>query len=91
MVMVVAHPILEASGGPGGLNAPDQALGRQDAERVVDRLQRNGPDLGPDDIRDGIGRDMGMTRDRPKDGQPLGGHLNAALPKELSQIDGHVT
>jgi hypothetical protein len=35
MVMIVADSILEASRGSGGLNAPDKAFGKQDAEGVV--------------------------------------------------------
>jgi hypothetical protein len=39
MVVVVADPVLEASRCPGGLNAPEEAFGDQDAEGVVHRLK----------------------------------------------------
>ena len=39
MMMVVADPILEARWRTGGLNAPDEALGDQDVQSVVHRLQ----------------------------------------------------
>ena len=89
MVVVVADPILEASRRSGGLNAPDQSLGDQEAEGVVDRLQRDGTDLGPDDLGHGVGRDVGLTRDRAQDRQPLGGDLNTAFTKEVRRIGNH--
>ena len=89
MVVVVADPILEASRRSGGLNAPDEALGDQDAEGVVHRLERDGADLGPDGLGHAVGRDVGLTRDRPQDRQSLGGDLNAALTKEIGRVGGH--
>ena len=89
MVVVVADPILEASRRPGGLNAPDEAFGDQDAEGVVHRLERDGADLGPDGLGHAVGRDVGLTRDRPQDSQSLGRDLNTALPKEVSRVGGH--
>ena len=61
MVVVVADPILEASRGSGGLDAPEQAFGDQDAEGVVHRLERDGADLGPDGLGHGVGRDVGVA------------------------------
>ena len=89
MVVVVADPILEASRRPGGLDAPDETLGDQDAEGVVHRLERDGADLGPDDLGHAVGRDVGLTRDGPQDSQSLGRDLNAALPKKVSRADVH--
>jgi hypothetical protein len=89
MVVVVADPVLEASRCPGGLNAPEEAFGDQDAEGVVHRLERDGPDLGPGDLRHFVGRDVGVTRDRSQDGQSLGRDLNTALPKEVSRGRSH--
>jgi len=86
MVVVVAYPILEASSRPGGLNAADQAFGNQNAERVVHRLKRNGADLGSDDVRHDVGRDVGLTGDRPQDSQSLGRDLNAALAQEVCGV-----
>jgi len=59
MVMVVAYPILEARRRPGWLNAPDQTLSNQDGQRVVDRLERDGPDFGPDRLGHYLRRDVG--------------------------------
>ena len=81
--------VLEASRRPGGLNAPDQPFGDQDAEGVVHRLERDGADLGPDDLGHAVGRDVGLTRDRPQDGQALGRDLDAALTKEASRVGQH--
>ena len=90
MVVVVADAILEARRRPGGLNAPDQALGDQQAQGVVHRLQRDGADLGPDDLGHGVGRDVRLTRDRPQDRQSLGRDLDAAFTKESCRIGRHV-
>jgi hypothetical protein len=90
MVVVVADPILEASRRPGGLNATDEAFGDQDAEGVVHRLERDGADLGPDDLGHAISRDVGLTRHRPQDSQSLGRDLDTALPKEVSRVSVHI-
>jgi hypothetical protein len=90
MMVVVADPILEACGGSSGLNAADKAFGGQHAEGVVYRLKRDGSNLGPDGLGHGVGRDVGLTRDRPQDSQSLGRHLNTALPKEVSRGRRHV-
>ena len=78
--------VLEASRGAGRLDAPDEAFGDEDAKGVVHRLERDGPDLGPDDIGHGVGRDVGLTRDGAQDGQALGRDLNAALTKEVCRV-----
>ena len=89
MVVVVADPILEASRRPGGLNAPDEAFGDQNPEGVVHRLERDGADLGADDLGHGVGCDVGLTRYRAQNGQSLGRDLNAALTKENSRVPDH--
>ena len=90
MVMVVADAVFEASRRAGGLNAPDEAAGDQHAERVVHRLERDRADLDPDGLGHGVGRDVGLPRHRPEDSQPLGGHLDTALPKEISRVSRHL-
>jgi hypothetical protein len=89
MVVVVADPRLEAGGRPGGLNAPDETLGDEQAQGIVNGLERDGPDLGPDGIGDLVGRDVGLPRNGPQNGQPLGGDLNAVLPKEIAGVGRH--
>ena len=89
MVVVVADPILEAGGRSGRLYAPDQPLGDQDAEGVVDRLERDRPDLGPHGLGHRVGGDVRPTRDRPQDGQSLGRNLNTVLSKKVSRVGGH--
>ena len=91
MVMIVADPILEAGWRSGGLNAPDQPLGDKETQGVVHRLQGDRTDLGPDDFGHGVGRDVGLTRDRPQDRQALGGDLNTPLTKEGRRIPNHLT
>jgi hypothetical protein len=89
VVVIVADPIFETSRRSSGLNTPDQPLGDQEAQGVVHGLQRDGTDLGLDDRQDGVGRDVGLTRDRPQDRQPLGGDLNTAFTKKGRRIGSH--
>ena len=90
MVMVVVDPILEARRGSGGLNAPDQPFGDQNAERVVDRLERDCTNLRPDRISHGVRCDVRLTRHRAHNSQPLSGDLNTALPKEVCRVSDHM-
>ena len=80
VMVIVANAVFEARRRSRGLNPPEQALGDQQAQGVVYRLPRDGADLPPDDRGHGVGCDVRLTRDRPQHGQPLGRHLNAALP-----------
>ena len=89
MVVIVADPVLEARGRPGGLNAPEEPFGDQETEGVVHRLERDGPDLGPDGLGHAIGRDVGLASDRPEHRQSLCRHLDAALPKQISRVRDH--
>jgi hypothetical protein len=91
VVVIVADPILEASRRSSGLNAPDQSFGNEEDQGVVYRLQGDGTDLGPDDLGHGVGRDVGLTRDRPQDRQPLGGDLNTPFTQEGRRIGSHLT
>jgi hypothetical protein len=45
--------------------------------------------MGPDDLGHFVGRDVGLTRDRPQDSQSLGRDLNTALPKEVGRVSSH--
>jgi hypothetical protein len=89
MVVVVANPILEVRGEPGGLDAPDQPFGDQNAEGVVHRLERNGTDLGPDDRGHVVGGDVRLSGDRPENRQSLGRDLNATLTKGIGGVGRH--
>ena len=89
MVMVVTDPVFEARRRPGGLNAPDQALGDQQAKRVVHRLQRDGADFGPDDLGYGVGGDVRLTGYRSQHRQALCGDLDTALPKDVCRGTDH--
>jgi hypothetical protein len=62
MVMVVADAILEASRGSCRLDATDETFGGEQAEGVVDRLQRDGADLVPDRLRHRVSRDVRLSR-----------------------------
>jgi hypothetical protein len=90
MVMVVADAILEAGWRSRGLNTPDQTFGDENAQGVVDGLERDCTNLRPDGLRHGVGRDVRLPRYRPEDSQSLGSNLDAALPKKISRIRSHV-
>ena len=86
--MVVADPVLVARRRPGGLDAPEEALVGEDAERVVDGLARDGADLGPHDLVDVVGGAVRPVGHRPQHGQPLGRDLQAVLAEERIDVDG---
>jgi len=88
-MVVVADAVLEARGRPGGLNPPDEARARQDGKGVVHRLERDGADLGADDLQHAFGGNVRLTGDGPQDGQPLRRHVDAALPEKLSGVGTH--
>jgi hypothetical protein len=90
VVVIVADPGLEARGRPGGLDTPDEAHIDQDAEHVVHRLDRDGAHLRPDGLGHGIGRHVGLTRNRSQDGQALARDSVAALTKQVGRVGGHV-
>jgi len=90
VVVVVADPILEPGRRPGGLDAPDEAFGHQKTQGVVHRLERDGPDLGADELGHGVGRAVRLTRHGAQDSQSLGRDLNAVLAKEVGRVGCHV-
>ena len=88
MVVIVTDPILVASRRPGGLDASDEAPLGQQTERVVDRLARDGTDLGPGDIGDVVRRAVWSTGDRPQDGETLRRDLDPVSAKQVRWRDG---
>jgi hypothetical protein len=86
MMVVIAYAIFEASRRSGGLNAPDESFGDQNAEGVVHRLERDSADLGSDRLGHAVGCHVRLTRDGTQHSQSLGSHLNAALPQELGRV-----
>jgi hypothetical protein len=89
MVMVVADPILETSRRSRWLDAANETLGDQDAERVIDSLERDRADSGPDDGGHRVRGDVGLRGNRPQYGQSLRGHLDAALPEKFRWVHGN--
>jgi len=89
MVVIVADAIFEASRRSRGLNAPDEALGDQQGQGVVHRLERDSTDPGPDNLGHGVGRHVRLTCDRPQYCQPLGRHLNTAFTKKRCRAGHH--
>ena len=90
VMVVVADSILEAGRRAGRLDAADQAFGDQDVQRVVHRLEGNGPDLGADDLGHPIGRDVRLGGDRTEDRQALSGDLNAVRAQERRLVRVHI-
>lgn len=86
MVVIVADPILVERGRSGGLDAPDEALLSQSSKGVVNRLPRDGAEIGANVFGEGVRRAMGPTRHRPQHGQALGRNGHAVFAKELSRI-----
>jgi hypothetical protein len=89
MVMVVADAILEERCRPGRLNTPDESLRNEDAERVIDGLQRDGANLGSDRGGHAVGSDVRLSRYRSQHSQSLSGNLNAAFTKQVRRVRGH--
>ena len=89
MMVVVVDPVLEPGWRSGRLDAPDEPLPGQHAERVVHRLQRDGADFGSHRLRNRVGGDVRMTRDRAQDGEPLRRDLNAMLAKKAGRVGRH--
>ena len=90
VMVVVADAIFEARRRSGGLDAPDQPFGDQQGQGVVDRLQRDGADLGPDGVGDGVGRDVRLIRNRPQHRQALGRHLNTTFTEQGRRFVCHL-
>ena len=88
--MIVIDPILEPSCRPDWLYATDEAHVDQESESVVDGLARDDTDLGPDDLGHRVGSYMGLSGDRPQDGQPLRRDLNTVFTEKVYLVCGHV-
>lgn len=88
VVMVVGDSILVPRRRPCRLDAPDQALVGQGRESVVHRLTRDGADVGLHDLLDVVGRGVWSPGHCSQHGEPLGGHLQAALTQLRGGIRG---
>jgi len=79
MMVIVTDPRFEARRRPRRLDAPDDAFANQDAQRVVDRLERNRADLGPYRVGHAVRGDVRMTRHCPQHSQSLRRDLKTVL------------
>jgi hypothetical protein len=91
VVMIIADAIFKSGRQPRGLNAADEALGHQHAERIIDRLQRDSADFGPDELGNAVGSDMWLACHHAHDRQSLSRHLDAVFAKQGSGITDHVS
>ncbi len=89
MVVVVAEPLLVARRRTERLNPPDQTRADQEAQSVVDGLQRDRTDLGPDRLRDLVGGDVRSAGDRPQHRETLRGDLNSAFAEKAARVLVH--
>jgi DNA ligase D len=89
VVMVVADPRFESGRGSRWLNATDESLANEDAERVIYRLQRDGADFASNRLRHRIGCDVGLSGDHAVHGQSLRRDLQSSLAQARSGIGVH--
>ena len=89
VMMVVTDAIFEQSGRTSGLDATDDALFHQGAERVVNGLFRNRADLRFYRLRDCIRSAVGTGRHRPHHGKALRRH-GQTMFAELGSRVSHV-
>ena len=89
MVVVVADTVLVASCRTSWLDPPDEVLVDEDAERVVDRLARDCPELRSDLVAEFVGGGVWAVGDDSQDCQPLSGHLHSVLAQEFFRRVGH--
>ncbi len=93
VVVVVTDPILVACRRSGGLDASDEVLVSQNPKGVVDRLARDGADLGPHQLGKVVRRTVRSSRHRPEHCQPLGRDLETVSTKKVrfvgSRPQGH--
>jgi hypothetical protein len=52
-------------------------------------LQRDCADLGANGFGDRVGRDVGLSRNRPHHSQSLGRDLNPVLPQQFAGVPWH--
>ena len=88
MVMVVPDPIFIKGGRTRGLNAADETLFDQHSKGIVNRLLRNGPNVGADVLGDRVHRAVRPVRDGLQHGQALGRDGDAILAEQVGRF-GH--
>jgi hypothetical protein len=89
MVVVVSNTVFVASRRAGRLDPADEVLVDQDAERVVDRLPGNRPELGTHFVAQLVCRGMWVFHNDAHDREPLSGDLHAALAQKFHRCLGH--
>ena len=89
VVVVVTDSHLVECRGAGGLDAPDDALVREDPERVIYGLSRYGTDVSTNVTGDVVGHAVGTTRHRPQHGQALSRDLKTVFSQQVGRIVLH--
>jgi hypothetical protein len=85
MMVVVADPIFVKGRRSGGLDAPDKALLRQGSEGVVNRLWRDGAEIGANVLGNHVRIGVRSARHRAQHGQALGRNGHAVFARELGR------
>ena len=90
VVVVVTDTIFEPGRGTCGLDAPQQTLVDEGAERVVHGLAGNRADVGTHDVGKRVGGRVRMPGDRAQDREALSGDLQAVLAEQLGGLDRRI-
>lgn len=88
MVVVVIDPVFVKRRGPGRLDASNETLLDKHPQRVVDSLSRDGTDIRPDILCEGVSRAVWPSRDRTKYGEALGRDLDAVFSEDGGKVSG---
>ncbi len=89
MVVIVPHACFIERRRPNGLNTPDQSLVDEKAQCVVDRLARNGSNVGLGCLGHIIGGAVGLVSYGAQDCKSLGGDMEAVRPEHVGEVDVH--
>ncbi len=90
MMVVVADAILETCRRASGLNAANEVLVDEHAQRVIHGLARDGANHGADVVGEVIGRRVRTHGEGAHDGQPLRSYLHSMRAKQLLYSVGRV-
>jgi hypothetical protein len=83
VMVVVIDPVFIAGRRARRLGTPDEVIFGEDAQRVVDRLTRNGANVRPYQLLYLVRRSVRPAGHSSHDGQALSGHLNASPPERV--------
>lgn len=89
MMMIVAHAIFIQRRRSRRLNPPQNPLLGKHSQRIINRLTRDGPQLGSNVFNDSIRRTMRLPTHRPHHSQTLSRHLHIMFAEYLRRVMNH--